>query len=79
MSKAFTYSVAIRTLGTAGEKYEKLLASIDRQTIRPDKIVVVLPRGYEPPQPILGCEEFVFSDKGMVPQRLAALEYIDSD
>lgn len=79
MSEAFSYSVAIRTLGTAGEKYEKLLASISRQTILPEKIVVVLPRGYQPPAPILGCEEFVFSDKGMVPQRLEALNYIDSD
>ena len=79
MSEAFSYSVAIRTLGTAGEKYEKLLASISRQTILPEKIVVVLPHGYQPPAPILGCEEFVFSDKGMVPQRLEALNDIDSD
>lgn len=79
MSKEFRYSVAIRTLGTAGEKYEKLLNSIRCQTIQPEKIVVVLPEGFTPPAAILGTEQFVFSDKGMVPQRLKALEYIDSD
>ena len=40
------YSVAIRTLGTAGEKYIKLLKSIDAQTIKPEKVIVVLPEGY---------------------------------
>ena len=79
MSAHISYSVAIRTLGTAGTKYERLLNSILNQTIRPEKIVVVLPEGYEPPPRITGSEEFVFSDKGMVPQRLKALEYIDSD
>ena len=78
MSK-FSYSVAIRTLGTAGEKYEKLMAGVRRQTVQPDKIIVVLPEGFTPPERILGNEEFVFSAKGMVPQRLKALEYIDSD
>ena len=73
-----TYSIAIRTLGTAGEKYRKLLESIDRQTYRPEKVVVVLPNGYTPPQDILGYEEFHFSAKGMVIQRLAALKYINS-
>ena len=38
-----------------------------------------VPEGYEPPPQITGSEEFVYSDKGMVPQRLKALEYIDSD
>ena len=79
MSLDFSYSVAIRTLGTAGEKYERLLHSVSRQTIQPEKIVVVLPRGFTPPEPVLGIERFVFSDKGMVPQRLEALKYIDSD
>lgn len=74
----FTYSVAIRTLGTAGEKYEKLLNSIKKQTVQPEKIVVVLPEGYALPPYQLGTEEFVFCKKGMVIQRLEALKYIDS-
>lgn len=74
-----SYSVAIRTLGTAGEKYTKLLNSIKKQTVQPEKVVVVLPEGYEPPKEQLGTELFVFSEKGMIPQRLAALKYIESD
>ncbi len=73
------YSVAIRTLGTAGEKYIKLLKSIDAQTIKPEKVIVVLPEGYSDPEPILGYEEFVHSPKGMIIQRLFALNYIDSE
>ena len=37
------YSVAIRTLGTAGEKYQMLLDSLNRQTIMPRKILVYIP------------------------------------
>ena len=77
MNSEFRYSVAIRTLGTAGEKYEKLIRSVERQTIQPERIIVVLPEGFTPPAAILGNEEFVFSDKGMVPQRLKALEHLD--
>lgn len=76
---SFSYSVAVRTLGTAGEKYQKLLNSIANQTIQPEKIVVVLPEGYNPPKEQLGSEEFVFCKKGMVIQRLEALKYIDSE
>lgn len=79
VSEKISYSVAIRTLGTAGEKYEKLLNSIQKQTIRPEKIAVVLPNGYKLPEYQLGCEEFVFSQKGMIPQRLEAIKYISSD
>ena len=44
------YSIAIRTIGKAGEKYKKLLESIDQSENRPQKVVVVLPEGYEPPE-----------------------------
>lgn len=73
-----SYSIAIRTLGTAGEKYRKLLESIERQTIKPEKVVVVLPEGYKLPSEQLGCEEYYFSLKGMIPQRIAAIDYIDT-
>lgn len=76
--KPFSYSVAIRTLGTAGEKYEKLLNSIRKQTVQPEKTVVVLPEGCALPHYRLGIEEFVYSRKGMMPQRLESLKYIDS-
>lgn len=79
MKQKFTYSIAIRTLGTAGEKYKKLLDSIAKLSIQPEKIIVVLPEGYDLPEYKLGSEEFVYSQKGMIVQRLKALEYITSD
>lgn len=79
MSDEFSYSVAIRTLGTAGEKYKKLLDSIKNQTIQPEKVIVVLPYGYEPPEYQLGIEEFVFCEKGMIKQRFEAIKHISSN
>ncbi len=64
-----TYSVAIRTLGKAGEKYQKLLESIIVQTHPPEKIVVYLAEGYQPPAESVGVEEIVVVAKGMVSQR----------
>ena len=73
------YSIAIRTIGKAGEKYRKLLKSIDECQHRPKKVVVVLPEGYEPPEDQLGYEEFVHCPKSMIGQRLEALKYIDTE
>ena len=36
------YTAVIRTLGKAGEKYQTLLESLDRQTIQPSKILVYI-------------------------------------
>ena len=44
-----SYSIAIRTLGRAGAKYQKLLDSIRNSTVQPEKVVVVLPEGYSKP------------------------------
>lgn len=74
-----TYSIAIRTLGTSGEKYRKLLDSIQGLTVQPAEILVVLPEGYQPPKYRLGCERIIYSPKGMIIQRLKALEYIKSE
>lgn len=69
----FSYSIYIRTIGNGGEKYKKLLHSIDLQTIRPVDVVVVLPKGYSPPEDRLGYERFAFSEKGMIKQRIFAI------
>ena len=69
----FEYSIYIRTIGKGGEKYKKLLHSIDEQTIKPKEVVVVLPKDYMPPKEQLGYERFAFSEKGMVKQRLYAI------
>lgn len=67
------YSVAIRTLGSAGEKYQILLNSLANQTHKASKIFVYLAKGYDLPKETIGVEEIVYVPKGMVRQR--ALEY----
>jgi len=68
------YSVTIRTLGTAGEKYQTTLDCIARQTIQPKQVFIVLPKGYALPKERLGSETFIYSDKGMVCQRIAGFQ-----
>ena len=63
------YSVIIRTIGKANEKYQKLLDSIAALKPQPKEVIVVLPEGYELPRQRLGWETFYFSPKGMVAQR----------
>lgn len=67
------YSVIIRTIGKAGEKYRALLASIDALEPRPVEVIVVLPESYDLPKDVLGWETFVFSPKGMVVQRMEGI------
>ena len=55
-----SYSIAIRTLGKAGKKYQKLLNSITKLNVQPEKIIVVLPEGYKPPVEKIGTECFVY-------------------
>lgn len=73
------YSIAIRTLGRAGEKYQKLLDSIAASQLQPKRVIVVLPEGFEPPKEQLGCEQFVYCAKSMIGQRMEALNYIDTE
>lgn len=79
MNSEFSYSVAIRTVGTAGEKYIKLLESIKKQTVKPEKVLIVLPLEAPKPATYLGTEEFVFVKRGMITQRISALKYVKSD
>ena len=71
----FQYSVAIRTLGTAGDKYFRTLESLRDQTIPPQKILVYIAEGYPLPKETIGIEEYVYVKKGMVAQR--ALPYTE--
>lgn len=73
------YCVAIRTLGTAGEKYQTLLDSLNRQTIRPKKILVYIPDGYSIPEETIEWEEYVRSPKGMITQRSLPFDEVDTD
>jgi glycosyltransferase involved in cell wall biosynthesis len=67
------YTVAIRTLGTAGEKYQRLLNSLVNQTHQPNDIIVYIAEGYDLPKETCGRERYVYVKKGMVAQR--ALQY----
>lgn len=77
--KLFSYSVAIRTLAKNPDVLETELKSIERQTIRPEKVLVYIAEGSARPSFVVGKEKYVRVKKGMVAQR--ALEYreIDSD
>lgn len=70
-----SYTVVVRTLGTAGYKYQRLLDSINRQTIQPEKILIYIAEGYPLPKETIGREEYIYVKKGMVAQR--ALDYKD--
>lgn len=72
------YSVIIRTLGTAGEKYKALLNSIVNQTLQAKEIIVVLPYGYTLDYS-LGLEKIIFTEKGMVNQRVVGINNAVND
>lgn len=69
------YTAVIRTLGTAGEKYQTLLDSLNKQTIQPSKILVYIAEGYPIPKETIGKEQYIYVKKGMVSQR--ALPYTE--
>lgn len=67
------YTAVIRTLGTAGAKYQTLLDSLAAQTIKPEAILVYIAEGYPLPKETIGIEQYIYVKKGMVAQR--ALQY----
>ena len=79
MLKKYDYCVAIRTLGTAGEKYQKLLDSIKEQTIQPKHIFVYIAEGYALPKETIDIEEYIRTPKGMITQRSQPFDEIDTE
>lgn len=73
------YTVAIRTLGKAGEKYQKLLDSLAKQTILPSAINVYIAEGYAIPKETIGIERYIYVKKGMVAQRALSFEEIETE
>lgn len=67
------YSVVIRTLGRAGEYYQRTLDSLKDQSIPPADVIVYIAEGYERPSETIGFEKYVAVPKGMVAQR--SLDY----
>lgn len=72
-----SYSIVIRTLGLGGKKYQALLDSIHKQTLKPKHVYVFIAKGYELPNERLGYEEFVYCEKGMWKQRVYGMEYTE--
>lgn len=74
MSDYPSYSVAIRTLGRAGEKYRQLILSLKSQTLPAEGIYVYIAQGYPFPAAVAD-ERYIPCPKGMVAQR--ALPYLE--
>lgn len=68
------YSICIRTLGTTGEKYEKLIKSIKNLNIKPKEVIVVIPNGYKVPNIKADNQRVIYSEKGMLLQRIIGYE-----
>lgn len=79
MTQPFSYCVAIRTLGTAGEKYLSTLKSAQSQTIPPKKILVYIAEGYNLPKETIGIEQYIYVKKGMVAQRALPYNEVDTE
>ncbi|WP_040194500.1 glycosyltransferase family 2 protein [Clostridium culturomicium] len=68
------YSICIRTLGRGGENYKKLANSINNLSIKPKEVLIVIPKGYELPKDKIEGSTIVFSEKGMLLQRIIGYE-----
>ena len=79
MSEKIEYTAVVRTLGTAGEKYLKLLKSLVLQTIKPKGIIVYIAEGHSIPKETVGFERYVYVKKGMVAQRALSYDEIETE
>lgn len=77
--KSINYTAVIRTLGTAGNKYQTLLDSLNKQTIQPSKILVYIAEGYAIPKETVGKEQYFYVKKGMVAQRALPYNEVDTE
>lgn len=73
------YTAVIRTLGTAGEKYLRLLNSLDQQSLVPKDIIVYIAEGYPLPKETIGKERYIYVKKGMVAQRALLYNEVETD
>ena len=73
------YIAVIRTLGTAGNKYQILLDSLNQQTVQPSKVLVYIAEGYAIPKETIGKEQYIYVKKGMVAQRALPYKEVDTE
>ena len=79
MANNLSYTAVIRTLGTAGRKYQELLDSLDKQTVKPERIIVYIAEGYPLPKETIKWEQYVFVKKGMVAQRALRYDEVETE
>lgn len=75
----FKYSVAIRTVGKAGDKFKNELESLFAQTVKPEHVYVHLAHGFERPEFTVGYEEYIDTPKGLVHQRACSADNVDEE
>lgn len=73
------YTVAIRTLGTAGEKFIAEIDSLHRLDPAPVSINVYIPHGYRIPEVPYDDVKFFRCEKGMVAQRALRFDEIETE
>ncbi|MCH5174282.1 MAG: glycosyltransferase [Prevotellaceae bacterium] len=75
------YSVAIRTLGVAGEAFQRELQSLTVQTLSPERVIVYVAEDFEGDlrKGSVCGEEYVYVQKGMVAQRALRYDEIETD
>lgn len=73
-----SYTIAIRTLGKAGDKFLAQLDSIHRLVPAPASINVYIPYGYQEPDVPYDDVKFFRCDKGMVAQRALPFKEIET-
>lgn len=73
------YTAVIRTLGKAGDKYQRLLNSINNQSVKPEKILVYIAEGYSLPKETIGKEQYIYVKKGMVAQRALRYDEVETE
>lgn len=74
-----SYTAVIRTLGLAGDKYQRELDSLMSQTMPPEEIIVYIAEGYAVPKESCGKERYVYVKKGMVAQRALSYDEVNTD
>ena len=75
----FEYTAVIRTLGTAGAKYQHTLDSLQAQSVAPKAIIVYIAEGYPLPKETIGTERYVYVKKGMVAQRALPYDEVETE
>ena len=79
MKEFMEYTAVIRTLGTAGKKYQILLDSLVAQTIKPKDIIVYIAEGYPKPKETVCFEKYIYVKRGMLSQRALTYNEVETE